>query len=356
MLDIKKVMNMVPPKIRARLRNRFTYLLYSYLVLRPDTKKLSLKNISIEVTDRCNLSCSYCIRSKGVVANTGDMEFEMFKDIVDQASQIPSVNSILIGGYGEPLLYPHLIEGIKYIKTKRNGGIYTGFTTNGTLLNERWADNLIASGVDHVAISLNSSSRDKYLQANGFDLYDDLVKKIMYFLDAANNSDSKIRIIVQFLDFRDLDAVRKNDAMEFKEFWEPRLGRNGDIVCKTFVGWLSMLQWAGRNHKMQMSKAKKYPCYPLATSSFNVAKNGNVLPCCGAVLPFPDCSLNLGNVRDKHLSELCLTGKILELRKMNLTGDIYNIDPCNRCEEYMALPFSPWIRNVFHPFIGPKWF
>lgn len=355
MMNVKNIINLIPPKVRGKFRNRFTKALYSYCVLRPDTKKLNVKSISIEMTDLCNMSCTYCARSKGVGENFGEMDFELLKSIVDQASKMSTVEKLLLGGYGEPLLYPHLIEAIEYIKSKKDGSLYTGFYTNGTLLSKSWAEKLLKTGIDHVVISLNAFSREEYLKVHRIDFYDKVVDNITNFLNMADDSDSKIRIVVQLMDFGSINVESRDKNKEFFDFWKPRLGKHGDIVVKTFTGWLGLLDWEGRNHEKQIYDARAYPCYHLASSSFVISRNGNVFPCCGVVLPFPDCELSIGNVQKEALKDICFGDKIKELRRKNLTGEIYGIDPCDKCEEYMAITVSPWIRNSFYPYIGPKW-
>lgn len=354
-LNVKNFISLIPPKVRSKFRNRLTKGLYSYFVLRPDTKKLNVKSISIEMTDLCNMSCTYCARSKGVGRNFGEMEIELLKKIVDQASGMPNVEKLLLGGYGEPLLYPHLIEAIEYIKSKKGGSLYTGFYTNGTLLSKEWVEKLLATKIDHVVVSLNAFSREEYLKVHRVDFYDKVVGNIVNFLDMADASDSKIRIVVQLMDFGSVGVESRGKNKEFFNFWKSRLGKNGDIVVKTFTGWLGLLDWEGRDQEQQISNSRAYPCYHLASSSFVIARNGNVFPCCGVVLPFPDSELSIGNVKDETLKAICFGEKIKELRRKNLTGEIYNINPCDKCEEYMAINVSPWIKNYFYPYIGPKW-
>ena len=73
-------------------------------------------NIDVCVTNRCNLRCVMCRRTneikKGIFEKIyGDMEFEVFKKIIDEASR-EGCYAIHISGDGEPLLNKDLIKMI----------------------------------------------------------------------------------------------------------------------------------------------------------------------------------------------------------------------------------------------------
>ena len=95
-------------------------------------------NGSIELTPLCNMSCEMCY----VRMDRGDMEkqgrlrtAEEWLEIGQQMRDAGTLFLLLTGG--EPLLYPEFKE--VYLGLKRMGMIIT-VNTNGTLINEEWAD------------------------------------------------------------------------------------------------------------------------------------------------------------------------------------------------------------------------
>lgn len=99
------------------------------------------RHIFLETTSACNLSCEYCPR----VRESHHMDFSLLKRIVDEASSHGRI-SFSLHLFGEPLLYPRIIEAIRYIKKR---GHTVLLTTNGTLL-ERFYEDLKESRVDQV--------------------------------------------------------------------------------------------------------------------------------------------------------------------------------------------------------------
>jgi len=75
------------------------------------------------------------------------MDFDLFKQIIDECGHY-GPRSFSLHLFGEPLLYPRIIEAIRYIKANNRRHTVI-LTTNGTLLN-KFADELVEVGVDKI--------------------------------------------------------------------------------------------------------------------------------------------------------------------------------------------------------------
>jgi len=119
------------------------------------------KHLSMELTNRCNLDCRYCPRCVMLkVRKIGDMDPSLFKKMVDQAAAL-NLEAASVVGYGEPLMYPHFLESIRYLRQKMPT-VEILLSTNGTLLSERVAHEIGKCEADQVVLSLNLASREKY--------------------------------------------------------------------------------------------------------------------------------------------------------------------------------------------------
>ena len=81
------------------------------------------------------------------------MKFDLFKKIIDDASQI-SVMGIDLYLLGEPLLHPQFVEMISYIKSK---DLRVNVLTNGMLLNVEKVESILRSGLniaDNITFSM----------------------------------------------------------------------------------------------------------------------------------------------------------------------------------------------------------
>lgn len=101
-----------------------------YLTRRP--KIHGFVSVVLEPMSACNLRCVYCwgeLEDRLKDARPRQMDWPLFQQIVDQSP--PSVESITIGGQGEPLMHPRLGDMVDYVVEKGKRAI---LYTNGTLL------------------------------------------------------------------------------------------------------------------------------------------------------------------------------------------------------------------------------
>jgi MoaA/NifB/PqqE/SkfB family radical SAM enzyme len=90
-----------------------------------------------------------------------DLSLDEIKHIVDQ---VPELNRAALHGIGEPLLNTELADIIRYLKGK---DVYVFFNSNGLLLNQKWADELLESGLDELRVSLDAATASTYARVRG---------------------------------------------------------------------------------------------------------------------------------------------------------------------------------------------
>lgn len=118
----------------------------------------SLKRIYIEVTNKCNLTCSTCMRN-GWNVQYGHMSRATFERILSAFDQLPEKPELFLGGYGEPLSHPHILSFIEYAKKQ---GHRVSLITNGILLTEAVCGALIDLNLDMLWVSLDGASAECY--------------------------------------------------------------------------------------------------------------------------------------------------------------------------------------------------
>lgn len=93
-----------------------------------NTNTIPLRHLQLCPTNRCQLGCKFCScgdRERGV-----EMSLEQASSVIRDAKEC-GCKAITITGGGEPLLYPHINEIIKYCN---ESGIKVGLVTNGLAL------------------------------------------------------------------------------------------------------------------------------------------------------------------------------------------------------------------------------
>ncbi len=162
---------------------------------------LSIRNITVFVTEKCNFSCSYCFQRER--KNPKSMNWDTGKKLLDwyinTASENEKVLSFTFFG-GEPLLEFQLIKQmVKYgnAKAEKAGKkIEFGATTNGSLFNQEvaafWKENNMS-----LLLSVDGGEQSQNLQRisnNGKKSSELIEKNIPYILEAV--PDCTVRMTV----------------------------------------------------------------------------------------------------------------------------------------------------------------
>jgi radical SAM protein with 4Fe4S-binding SPASM domain len=110
--------------------------------------------LDLAVTYRCNNDCAHCYNVEG--RNLKELSTDDWKRVLDKAWDLGVPHIIFTGG--EPTLREDLPELIAYAEGK---GQITGLNTNARRLSDpRYVKKLVAAGLDHVQITVESNDAD----------------------------------------------------------------------------------------------------------------------------------------------------------------------------------------------------
>ncbi len=114
-----------------------------------------LLSMEIEFNQSCNFRCIYCYASD-TARRRDELTKEEFEDVITQAKELSARKIIILGG--EPMLYPHIMEMIRFI---RGLGMDIELFTNGTSLTPAMAQFLYEN---NVRVILKMNTFDESLQ------------------------------------------------------------------------------------------------------------------------------------------------------------------------------------------------
>lgn len=136
------------------------YLLWEWeLRRRPTVMRSHPVAVEIELTNRCNLACIQCLRSRGLKPyQLGEMDRETFGRVL---SQFPYLINLSLNGFGEALQHPHFFELVADAR-QRLPWAKIGIYTNGNLLDESRVERLIGSGLTELNVSIDAAREETY--------------------------------------------------------------------------------------------------------------------------------------------------------------------------------------------------
>ncbi|MBI4436680.1 MAG: radical SAM protein [Candidatus Omnitrophica bacterium] len=112
-----------------------------------------LRLVFWETTAACNLECSHCRRLEiSRELSKEDLTTEEGLYLIDELSRMGILTLVFSGG--EPLIRPDLFKLALHAHAK---GLRTALASNGTLIDEEMAREILYSGVQRVAISLDGA-------------------------------------------------------------------------------------------------------------------------------------------------------------------------------------------------------
>ena len=240
------------------------------------------KKVYVEITNICNMNCSFC---HGHSRDFRQMTEDEFSLILNKLKGY--TDYIYYHLMGEPLTHP-LIH--KFINMARERGYKSIITTNGTLLNQR-GDEIISAGVHKVNISLHS------FEDGTEEAYISYVRGLADF--AIKASDNGIIVVFRLWnegcdDGRNaqaLDLLRQMIHGEWKENT-----RGIKLRDKVFLEFDKRFQWPDKDEEI---KGDRFYCYGLK-DQFGILVDGTVVPCCLD----SEGIINLGNIFDDDVATI----------------------------------------------------
>lgn len=132
----------------VHLFNRLTgtNILFDEVVISPEFWSKAPRNVSIAITNACDLNCTYCYAPK----NDASLDYETLIFWLDELNS-NGCHGVCLGG-GEPTLHKDFVKICRYLNDKTE--LAVSFTTNAIAFPERFTKD-ITGCVHFVRISLN---------------------------------------------------------------------------------------------------------------------------------------------------------------------------------------------------------
>lgn len=291
-----------------------------------EPERVGPATIELMLTDRCNLSCIYCVNEHCCLGETLSSELSLveWKAIIDQIVSIGTVQITVSGG--EPLLHPDAIGICGYAKDK---GLQVGLFTNAQLIGEHNIDELL-SVVDNLKISLDSHIEEENDLHRGKNTY----AKIMKVLDMLSKRGRQCSINAVITSKNIGSAVESKRVLsehpaisDFNQCMQVsvELGEEYDLTLEQIDHYLSEKE--KYNLDLMERDVKKFrKTIPVqvtyrsgcgvANTEIAIGPNGDVYPC--SVLYAKE--LSCGNAIDDGLEGVYRNStKLKEIHKINHT-------------------------------------
>ena len=255
---------------------------------------MKFSRVYVEITNVCNLSCSFC---HGTKREKRFITRDEFSHILSELSGITEY--IYLHVMGEPIGHPEICD---LVKMGKDQGFKVAITTNGTLLPTR-GKKLLSALPYKVNISLHSFEKNdginmqKYLDGC-FDFADKAseagVLTVLRLWNRGYDEGRNVNIL-------DLLRARFPDG-EWKEG-----ARGYRLRHKLHLEWGERFEWPDSESR---DLGDEVFCHGMG-DHFGILSNGTVIPCCLDA----DGAINLGNLFEAPLSKIITSERAMSIRE-----------------------------------------
>ena len=251
------------------------------------------KKIYIEITNICNLNCSFCSKTKQIKRK---MEIEEYEEILKKIKEY--TDYIYLHVKGEPLLHPRIID---FIKLTEKYNLKVNLTTNGSLF-AQYAEELgKCNNLNKINFSLHSENNIPNYCEKIFESVKNLSSKttVIYRLWTFKNNllDEKSTKIVE--------KIKKHYHLPEEIVKKIKKENNVKISSTIYVDKDNEFVWP----EITSNKSCGY-CYACKTH-IAILVDGTVVPCCLDA----NAKIPLGNIFSTDLKTIINSKKYQELKK-----------------------------------------
>jgi radical SAM protein with 4Fe4S-binding SPASM domain len=292
---------------RMRFPNR-AKLLWSYLRRQERVPALPVEYI-VETTAKCNLYCPMCPRETHKQPKE-DMADEIFERLVDGAAK--TGEHMMLIGLGEPFMDRKIFDRIEYCERH---GISTLLSTNGTFLDEKTSERLLATSLAHITLSFDGSSKETFEYYRKGARFEKVRDNFVRFARMKHERRAKLRIVVQMVRM----PGNAHEVEEFRRFWSAIPGVDQVRVKEDET---NLVQPEGRRD------GAARPCHYLWRGPMYIKQDGYVYPCCQSYMLD---GAPVGHLGEQSLEEIFNSEEMRRLRRLHANGHAGEIDMCARC-------------------------
>jgi len=264
-------------------------------------------HVDIEASSRCQMQCPMCGRGLMKDTRLGDMDFELYKKIIDECAR-EKVYSVKLSWRGEPLLNSRIVDMVRYAKEK--GIKDVAFLTNAERLQPQLSAELIDAGLDWISISADGlgETYERIRFPAKFEKTAENIKQIRRLREEKGLKKPLIRV-------QSIWSAIKDDPKAYLDFWKPIADKVNFIA-----------------DQVRSSQEKDFQHDPgfICQSPWQricVMWDGRVSQCHSDYLE----KNILGDVRQQSLKEIWKGKEFLRLRQLMREAKRLSLGPCQIC-------------------------
>ncbi len=275
--------------------------------------------LNFELTNNCNLRCSYCsngqkLRESGYVSDS--VVHGVVKGICDL-----EIKRVRIVGNGEATLHRNFYEIVKELGST---GSYVSLLTNG-MWNDgsRIVESIVESGIKMIEFSVEGENEEEFSRYRKGASYQRIVGNLELLRKSIKRGSGRPIINLRVM-MHPSQSHREGDLLRH---WR----RFSDYVMPQYVIKLRTMKGDEDTYTPDVSRSAGFPKCILPFKTIDVNWNGNVPLCCLSVQQVGPPGLIAGNLQTECLREIWNAGIMKQYRDAHRLREKSKMPICKGC-------------------------
>ena len=279
------------------------------------------QKINIEISNICNLQCSFCPE---VVRTKGMMDISLFQHIIGEVRDL--TDQVCLHLMGDPLVHARLSDMIQVCEQAQ---VKIFLVTNGTLLRADKVDALLSPAIRQINFSLHSFPDNYPDQDPG-----PYLERIFQFTERALRERPDLYINYRLWNLAMPEGTdKKNQDMlsRIEQRFSKKINtdinvkkyKSAHVLGRLYVHFDTEFVWPALNLPVLGIEGT---CQGLR-NHFGILVDGTVVPCCLD----KEAAIPLGNIRKKPILEILSSDRAKKMKLGFEQGKLIE-DLCQRCQ------------------------
>ena len=275
------------------------------------------KRVYLEISNICNVQCSFC---PVVEKDKKIMDVTEFENILKQVAPLTEI--VCLHLMGEPLAHPQFLKILEICERFK---AQIDLTTNGLLI-KKYKENIINSGcVRQINFSLQAF-KDNFPEKD----ISQYLQPIFEFVTLAHEIRPALYTNFRLWNQESEAADNEDIFLKIENYFKIEINRNielGAIKSKNiwnrlYLHFDSRFEWPSFNLPHQGTQGR---CHG-TVNHIGIHADGSVVPCCLD----KDANINLGNAKEQSLLEIITNERFTNMKNGFLNGVLVE-DFCQHC-------------------------
>ncbi len=274
------------------------------------------KKVNFDICTFCNHKCTFCSNSDPRTIKE-QTSLSDFKKVMRNVAKYVNITELGLSAKGEVLVNKEFADIIRSSKEEFTVP-YVYFSTNGALLDERKALEILEAGVDSIKFSINAVDAKSYESVHLVDDFEIVIKNFKNLLKLKREKFNRLKVTISSV----IDLDKESLVESFKE----PIGEDFELVDDVAV---YAITYTPKFNKVSSEQKVTKKC-SIPFNELYINSDGSLGLCCKDYFD----AVNFGSLLENDFMDIYNSKEFLEIREMHQKSEFPDNHLCKNCLLY----------------------